>query len=128
MPQVTVTINGRKFRMACEDGQESHLARLAGELDLRIEALRKKFGEIGDTRLTVMAALTIADEFAEISGRLHRLEEEIAVLQDTRIAAGEHAKATQAAVAAALNSAAERIETLIRRLNQTLGDGGVAMG
>jgi len=128
MPQVTVTMNGRKFRMACEDGQESHLARLAAELDLRIEALRKKFGEIGDTRLTVMAALTIADEFAEISGRLHRLEEEIAALQDARVAAAEHAKATQAAVAAALNSAAERIEILTKRLNQTLGDGGVAMG
>src|SRR6266700_397382 len=86
------------------------------------------FGAIGDTRLTVMAALTIADEFAEISGRLHRLEEEIAALQDARVAAAEHAKAMQAAVAAALNSAAERIETLSKRLNQTLGDGGVAMG
>src|SRR5580693_656507 len=56
MSQVSVTINGRQFRMACEDGQEGHLMELARDLDTRIEGLRSKFGEIGDTRLTVMAA------------------------------------------------------------------------
>ena len=66
MAQVSVTINGRQFRMACEDGQEAHLMSLARELDGRIEGLRAKFGEIGDTRLTVMAALTIADELGEM--------------------------------------------------------------
>ena len=65
MAQVNVTINGRQFRMACEDGQEGHLIELARDLDMRISGLRGKFGEIGDTRLTVMAALTVADELAE---------------------------------------------------------------
>ena len=78
MSQVSVTINGRQFRMACEDGQEDHLKELARELDVRIEGLRAKFGEIGDTRLTVMAALTVADELAEMGKRLKRLEEEMA--------------------------------------------------
>ena len=59
MSQVTVTINGRQFRMACEDGQEGHLMRLAQDLDQRIEKLRGNFGEIGDARLTIMAALTV---------------------------------------------------------------------
>ena len=62
MPQVSVTINGRQFRMACEDGEEAHLLRLAEDIDQRIARLRERFGEIGDTRLTVMAALTLADE------------------------------------------------------------------
>ena len=117
MSQVTVTINGRQFRMACEDGQESHLLRLAQELDHRIERLRGTFGEIGDTRLTVMAALTVADELADTSGRLRRLEEDMAGLQDARAASAERAEATQAAVAAALNSAAERIEQVTKALN-----------
>jgi len=117
MPQVTVTINGRQFRMACEDGQESHLLRLAQDLDQRIEKLRATFGEIGDTRLTVMAALTVADELADVSGKLRRLEENLASLQDARAASAERAEATQAAVAAALNSAAERIEQVIKVLN-----------
>jgi cell division protein ZapA len=117
MSQVTVTINGRQFRMACEDGQESHLLRLAADLDQRIERLRGTFGEIGDTRLTVMAALTVADELADTSGRLRRMEEDMARLQDARVAATERADATQAAVAAALNSAAERIEQVTKVLN-----------
>jgi cell division protein ZapA len=127
MSQVTVTINGRQFRMACEDGQESHLLRLAQDLDQRIERLRGTFGEIGDTRLTVMAALTVADELADTSGKLRRLEEELASLQDARAAAAERADATQAAVAAALNSAAERIEQVTKVLNPSRTT-GVTLG
>jgi cell division protein ZapA len=119
MSQVTVTINGRQFRMACEDGQEGHLRRLASDLDERIEKLRKSFGEIGDTRLTVMAALTLADELAEAGDKLRGLEVELAVLHEAREASGDHAKATQAAVANALNAAAERIESITQRLNLT---------
>src|ERR1700687_1359788 len=103
MSQVSVTINGRQFRMACEDGQEAHLMELARDLDTRIEGLRSKFGEIGDTRLTVMAALTLADVVSETGQRVKRLEEEIAALQEARAASGERAKAAQASVAAALS-------------------------
>jgi cell division protein ZapA len=117
MSQVTVTINGRQFRMACEDGQESHLLRLAQDLDQRIERLRGTFGEIGDTRLTVMAALTVADELADTTGRLRRVEESLAELEEARAASAERSDATQAAVAAALNSAAERIEQVTKVLN-----------
>ena len=121
MSQVTVTINGRQFRMACEDGQEGHLMNLARDLDTRIEGLRSKFGEIGDTRLTVMAALTIADTLAESGQRIRRLEDEVAALQTARVEAADRAKEAQAAVAAALAAAAERIEGVTKRLNQTLG-------
>jgi cell division protein ZapA len=125
--QVTVTINGRNFRLACEDGQETHLAQLAGELDRRIGELRTRFGEIGDSRLMIMAALMTADDLAENTTRLRKLEEELASLQEARVASVEHAKATQAAISAALNSAAERIEGLTKRLNATLPEGEAAL-
>src|SRR6266508_1643176 len=128
MAQVNVTINGRQFRMACEDGEEAHLLQLAEDLDRRIDKLRARFGEIGDTRLTVMAALTLADELAETKDKLQRFEPELASLQDARVQSAERAKATQAAVSAALNAAAERIEGITRRLNETLRDDKVAMG
>jgi cell division protein ZapA len=121
MSQVNVTINGRQFRMACEDGQEAHVADLARDLDARIENLRAKFGEIGDTRLTVMAALTVADELAEMGLRMKRLEQELAALQDARVAAADRNKTAQAAVAAALAAAAERIENVTRKLNRNIG-------
>jgi len=119
LSRVTVSINGRKFRMSCEQGQEAYLLRLASDLDQRIGHLRSDFGEIGNTRLTVMAALTISDELVEMSDRLRVLERELAALRDARVAAADHARVTQGAVAAALNSAAERIEGISRRLNRT---------
>jgi cell division protein ZapA len=128
MPQVNVTINGRSFRMACEDGEEAHLLRLAEDLDQRIGRLRGRFGEIGDTRLTVMAALTLSDELAETRDKLQRLEPELTALQDASVMSADRAQNTQGAVAAALNAAAERIEGITRRLNQTVGDAGVPMG
>jgi cell division protein ZapA len=128
MPQVSVTINGRQFRMACEDGEEAHLMRLAEDLDQRIARLRTRFGEIGDTRLTVMAALTLSDELAETRDKLQRLEPELTALQDASVMSADRAQNTQGAVAAALNAAAERIEGITRRLNQTVGDAGVPMG
>jgi cell division protein ZapA len=128
MSQVSVTINGRQFRMACEDGQEPHLVRLAHELDSRISGLRSKFGEIGDTRLTVMAAITVADELAEAALRIKRLQDELAGLQDARVVASDRNRAAQASVAAALSAAAERVETVAKKLNQTVTASGVAFG
>jgi cell division protein ZapA len=115
--QVSVSINGRQYRMACDDGQEEHLTRLAHDLDRRIARMRDDFGQIGDMRLTIMAALTLADELSEHGGRLRRAEEECAALQEARTKAMDHAKATEAAISKAFDSAAERIERLARALD-----------
>jgi cell division protein ZapA len=128
MSEVNVTINGRQFRMACEDGQEAHLMNLARDLDSRIGGLRSKFGEIGDTRLTVMAAITVADELAEAALRIKRLEEELTALQDARVTSSDRSKAAQASIAAALSAAAARVEDITKKLNQTVAGSGVALG
>jgi cell division protein ZapA len=119
MSHVSVTIHGRQYRMACEDGQEDHLQRLAKDLDQRIEQLKASFGAIGDMRLIVMAALTLGDELSEAAKRVRRLEEELSALQDARVASSERVQAMQTAVANALNSASERIESVTRSLNQS---------
>jgi cell division protein ZapA len=113
--------------MACEEGQEVRLLKLAESLESRVESLRGKFGEIGDARLTVMAALTVCDELLDAGQQIRALEEELKTLRDVRVAAVDRAKATQTAVAAALNAAAERIEKTTQVLNRTIG-GGVAIG
>ncbi len=127
MNHVNVTINGRQYRMACEDGQEMRLLRLAESLESRIETLRGKFGEIGDARLTVMAALTVCDELQDAGNRIRSLEQELVALHDVREVAADRVKATQAAVANALHAAADRIEKTTQVLNRTVG-GGVAIG
>jgi cell division protein ZapA len=105
MAQVSVTIDNRKYRLACNEGEETRLEQLAGMVDEKINELRGAFGEIGDQRLVVMAALTFADQLAE-----------------ARQAAGaerEHAEAdaTRAeAIAATLDGLGARIEDLAARL------------
>jgi len=128
MPQVSVTINGRQFRVACEEGEEAHLLTLAEDLDGRISRLRTRFGEIGDTRLTVMAALTVADELAETKQRIAQIEPQLATLQAASVASSDNTEATQKAIAAALNAAAERIESITKRLNELRDEAYVPMG
>ena len=120
MSEVNVTINARQYRMACETGQEQHLLGLSEDLDRRIAQMRASFGEVGDTRLIVMAALTISDELSEAQKTIRRLEDELAALKDARVAAADRGQATQVALVTAFNSAAERIEGLTKKLNQTL--------
>jgi cell division protein ZapA len=127
MNHINVTINGRQYRMACEEGQEIRLLKLAESLEQRIATLRGKFGEIGDARLTVMAALTVCDELLDANARIRSMEEEMASLRDVRNAAVDRARATQMAVANALNAAAERIERTTQVLNRGIS-GGVAIG
>ncbi|WP_458758134.1 cell division protein ZapA [Afipia sp. TerB] len=127
MSHVNVTINSRQYRMACEEGQEARLLRLAESLETRVASLRGKFGEIGDQRLTVMAALTIADELVDANQRIRTLEEELNALRDVRVAAAERARVTQAAVAKALNVASDRIEKMTAQLNRS-GGNGIALG
>src|SRR4249919_3266973 len=118
MSEVNVTINARQYRMACENGQEQHLLKLSQDLDQRIAQLRTSFGEVGDTRLTVMAALTVADELVEAGKTIRRLEEELAGLKDARVIASDRTQATQVALVTAFNAAAARIEGLTKKLNQ----------
>ena len=127
MSHINFTINGRQYLMACEEGQEVRLLKLAEALESRIDSLRGKFGEIGDARLTVMAALTVCDELQDAGNRIRALEEELVALRDVRAVAADRAKSTQVAVANALNAAADRIEKTTQVLNRTVG-GGVAIG
>jgi cell division protein ZapA len=117
MAQVTVTIAGKAYRMACGDGDEPRLERLAALFDGKIDELRGTFGEIGDMRLHVMAALTIADELHEAKERLETVEGELAAVTQRLEAGEERAQASEIYVAETLTRTAERIERLAKSLN-----------
>ena len=74
MGQVTVDINGRSYEIACDDGQEAHLARLSKYIDKRVAELVDSVGQIGDARLLVMASLLIADELSEVYTEIEELK------------------------------------------------------
>ena len=76
MAQVTITINGRKYDIACDDGQEAHVTRLARYIDKRVGELVESIGQVGDARLMVMASLLIADELSEVYTELEEMRTE----------------------------------------------------
>jgi cell division protein ZapA len=128
MAQVSVTIGDRLYRMACDDGQEEHLMKLARDFDQKLAQIRDAFGEVGDTRLTMMAAIMVADELSEARRRIQTLEQEIEGLQETRLATVDRVEATERTSAQTLEKAAERIERLAHALNGGLGNSGTALG
>ena len=74
MAQVDVVINSRSYRIACDEGQDEHLKKLASYVDNRMQGLISDVGQVGDTRLLVMVSLLIADELSETSDVLDREE------------------------------------------------------
>jgi cell division protein ZapA len=117
MATVGVTIAGRVYRMACGEGEEGHLQTLARHVDATLATLRAGFGEIGDQRLIVMTAITIADELSEAQRRIAMLEAELgSLVATTTDGAALHDQLAED-IAASLGQVADRIETLARVLN-----------
>ncbi|MBM7050219.1 cell division protein ZapA [Rhizobium lusitanum] len=116
MAQVTVTIDGKAYRMACEEGQEEHLTDLANRFDRYVLHLKSQFGEIGDLRLTVMAGIMIMDEVSELTRRVSVLEGELENLRsnrDTVLAASTRADETLATV---IDEVTTRIQGITEKL------------
>jgi len=67
--QVSVTLNGRTYRLKCGEGEENHLIALAEYLGSHVDTMKRKFGQVGDDRLILMASLLVTDELWSSGGR-----------------------------------------------------------
>jgi cell division protein ZapA len=127
MSSVNITINGKQYRVACEPGQEQRLTQLAQDFDERIASMRTRFGEVGDARLTVMAAMMLGDELVDARAKVARLEADVGALTDARTGATDRLSRTEAAVVSALDSVSDRIERMTLALSRP-SSGGMAVG
>lgn len=116
MAQVNVSINNRNYRMACNDGEEDHLRGLAVRLNALIDQFRVEFGEIGDARLTVMAAIKMADDHDGAQRKMARMEADLARITAANEAAHVAADAAQESAARAVAEATARVNAAIRKL------------
>ena len=116
MAHVNVTIGGRPYRMACEDGQEAHLTQLAATIDGRIAEMRTAFGEIGDQRLTVMAAISILDEAGDLRKKFDALQSEVDALKAAKAGVESAGESWAQSLAEALDDSAGRIEKLAKQI------------
>lgn len=119
MPEVNVEINGRRYRMACEDGQENHLMGLAERFNRHVDAFKGDFGEIGDNRLTVMAGIAVMDELAEAERRIAALKQDIATLTSAGEALTTESEELERRFAKRLNEVARKIEAIATAIDET---------
>jgi len=117
MAQVTVSIGGHSYRLACNEGEEAHLESLAREVDAKFEGMHEAFGETGDQRLMVMAALAIADECVEARAKISTLEAEAERLAERERAARRDAEIQAVAAAQAFGELTQRVERLAAALS-----------
>ena len=75
MPEVTVEIAGRSYRLGCGEGEEEHLEGLAALIDAEASNLQKQFGNMQEARLFLMTSLLVADRLADAERRIIELEE-----------------------------------------------------
>ena len=109
MSQVSVTINGHPYKIACDDGQEPRIRRLAQYVDAQVGEFVKRVGQVGEARLLLLAALVIADELSDANEALQQEKSR------SRAAEIEADDAVDAA-ASGIHGLAQRIEAIAARL------------
>jgi len=115
MGQVTVVLNGRTYRLECGEGEESHLIALAEYLGTHVEDMKRKFGQVGDDRLILMASLLVTDELWELRREMEQLKASLATARRDRSVADESAKSAKADLAGRIEAVADRLEVLNER-------------
>ena len=111
MAQVDIRINNRPYRIACDDGQEEHLTRLAELVDKRVQDLVASVGQVGEDRLLVMVSLLIADELSETFAQIDQVD---MTAQPDTAAGDDEAEARRVQVIEALTDRIERVATRLK--------------
>ena len=116
MSQVIVQVNDRPYTMQCPDGDEEHLRELAKLLDAEVLRIKSNVGAVGDIRLLVMAGLMVADRLSESVRRIEELEDQLRGAREARNATSQQAREMEVKFAERLESAAQRLMGLTRKM------------
>lgn len=109
MAQLSISINGHNYTIACDDGQEERIRDLAEGIDKKVQGLVSEVGQVGDNRLLVMAGLLVADELAEI-------KESTGALSSEQAANTKDEAQDEGQLAEGIDHLAQRVEAIASRL------------
>ncbi|ODR99143.1 hypothetical protein AUC68_03695 [Methyloceanibacter methanicus] len=123
MGQVVVTLNGRTYRLECNEGEEAHLAELAEYVGAHVDEMRRKFGQVGDDRLILMASLFVTDELWALRADVDNLRAQLAEARRDKSESDQNARSVETQLYAKIGEAAARLEGLNARLGQRAGGG-----
>lgn len=116
MATVNVEVNGHAYKIACNDGEEEQLRRLAAIVDAKIKDVVAMVGEIGDERLMLMAAMLIADDLTVQQARASEIESSLTELKAANTHLQSQTGDAEGAAADQLEAAAKRIEAVLEKL------------
>ncbi len=111
MGQIVITVNNQNYTLACRDGEEARLTELSEYVNAKSETLTKTMGQVGETRVLLMASLLLADEALDTMGKLDKAK---AKAKKAAEAKGAPVDSTEADVSVRANGAAEiRVAALL---------------
>lgn len=65
MAQIELKIGGNAYTVACRDGEEEHLTKIAEIVDKKAQDARQAVGGVSEVRQLLFASLLLADELDE---------------------------------------------------------------
>ena len=66
MANIDIEVAGRRYNVACRDGEEQHLHSVAALVDKRAKDAAEALGSLTETRQLLFAALLMADDIKEM--------------------------------------------------------------
>ncbi len=111
MALVNVTVNNRLYEVGCDDGEEDQVRRLSQVLDKRVRELAALVGQVGEARLMLMTALTLADDLEQAQRDVAEMRQAVSAMQTEQKTATEGGDA--------LVGLAKRLEDIAARLEST---------
>ena len=66
MANVNIKFNNKDYLLSCDDGQEENLKELANHLDLKYNELKKNLGNIGESKLLLITAIQMVDDYFDL--------------------------------------------------------------
>jgi cell division protein ZapA len=110
MAEVTLTINGRNYGIACDDGQEKRVRDLGYYIDQRVREIARAGAATNESHLMVLTSLMLADEIFDMRDNVSSMESQV------RQSRGNGRD--EVAIAGAIGELSDRIDDIADRIQK----------
>lgn len=120
MPNVIITLQGRVYTIACDDGQERRVQQLALYVDQKLREISKSGAAVSEQYQFVLGSLMLADDALSAREKLDEMQAQPAFNQDTLQKAAQKAERQADVDVAAVQHLTHRLEELASKLQEPL--------
>ncbi|MBE8190788.1 MAG: cell division protein ZapA [Alphaproteobacteria bacterium] len=110
MAEVTVSINSRMFQVACANGEEAQVLRLAEDLSARVSDVRREGSKASDSHMLVLVGLTLCSELRDLQRDIDAVKDDINKAETSREALSQRLSQMEESIASAITDIAVQLE------------------